>query len=167
MDNRNLATGVQDFKKLIEDKYIYVDKTDYVYKLASSSRPIFLFRPRRFGKSLFLSTLRYFFESQKELFKGLKIYDLEKEWTEYPVFYIDLNIDSYIDINSFYAALESNLSIDGYKFSHKSERLYNPYSLLRTLLEQFFKFYWFETGTPTFVTKILQQQNYDIRNFED
>lgn len=99
MEMRKLPIGIQDFERLIKEKYIYVDKTEYVYKLAKSGLPYFLSRPRRFGKSLFLSTLRYYFEGKKELFKGLKIEELEKDdpdaWQEYPVFYFDFNKDEY------------------------------------------------------------------------
>ncbi|MBR1862433.1 MAG: ATP-binding protein [Lachnospiraceae bacterium] len=99
MEIRKLPIGIQDFERLIKGKYIYVDKTEYVYKLAKSGLPYFLSRPRRFGKSLFLSTLRAYFEGKKELFKGLKIEELEREdpdaWQEYPVFYFDFNKDEY------------------------------------------------------------------------
>ena len=89
---RKLPIGIQDFEKLRKNNFLYVDKTLYVYQLAQSGRPYFIGRPRRFGKSLFLSTLRYYFEGRKELFEGLKITELEKEWTEYPVFYLDFNV---------------------------------------------------------------------------
>ena len=80
--------GVQDFGTIIERKYAYVDKTDLVYELAKQ-HVCFLSRPRRFGKSLLISTLRAYFSGKKELFKGLKIEDLENDWEEYPVFRID------------------------------------------------------------------------------
>ena len=92
---RKLPIGIQDFEKLIHEECIYIDKTDYVYRLAQSGLPYFLSRPRRFGKSLFLSTLRAYFEGKKELFAGLKIMSLEGEgedaWQKYPVFYFDFN----------------------------------------------------------------------------
>ena len=77
--------GIQDFEKIIEDGYVYVDKTDLVYKLANEGHIYFLSRPRRFGKSLLISTLKYYFQGRKELFKGLAIDKLEKQWAEYPV----------------------------------------------------------------------------------
>ena len=93
--NRKLPIGIQDFEKIRQEGFLYVDKTEYVYKMVQSGMPYFLSRPRRFGKSLFLSTLRYYFEGKKELFKGLLIEELEKDnedaWQEYPVFYIDFN----------------------------------------------------------------------------
>jgi len=71
---KKLGIGISDFKELIGGNYIYVDKTEYIYKLINSGKYYFLSRPRRFGKSLLLSTIRYLFEGQRELFKGLYIY---------------------------------------------------------------------------------------------
>ena len=76
--------GIQDFEKLRTNGYSYVDKSRFVYKLATEGEYYFLSRPRRFGKSLFLSTLEAYFQGKKELFKGLAIYDLETEWKKYP-----------------------------------------------------------------------------------
>ena len=87
--------GIQDFEKIIEDGYVYVDKTDLVYKLANEGHIYFLSRPRRFGKSLLISTLKYYFQGRKDLFQGLAIDQLEKEWAEYPVFHIDFNGGNY------------------------------------------------------------------------
>ena len=70
---KKLPIGISDFKKLIEEGYIYVDKTKYIYELVRNGGYIFLSRPRRFGKSLLLSTIRYLYEGKKELFKGLYI----------------------------------------------------------------------------------------------
>jgi len=89
---RELPIGIQDFEKLRKDNCLYVDKTQFVYQLTRTGCPYFLGRPRRFGKSLFLSTLKAYFEGKKELFEGLKITELEKEWTKYPVFYLDFNV---------------------------------------------------------------------------
>jgi len=83
--------GIQSFDQLIEGGYVYVDKTDLVYSLATEGKIYFLSRPRRFGKSLLLSTVKNYFLGRKELFKGLKIYSLEKDWKVYPVFHIDFN----------------------------------------------------------------------------
>jgi hypothetical protein len=82
--------GLQDFEKIRRNNYLYVDKTALVYKLARNQNYIFLSRPRRFGKSLLTSTLQYYFEGRKELFVGLAMERLEKEWTEYPVLHFDL-----------------------------------------------------------------------------
>ncbi len=90
------AIGQQDFKQLREGGALYVDKTAFVAKIAESkTQYYFLARPRRFGKSLFLSTLRYFFEGKRDLFRGLYIDSINRDWTAYPVLYIDLNTDKY------------------------------------------------------------------------
>ena len=80
--------GVQDFEGLIKDGYVYVDKTDLVYRLVNDGKIYFLSRPRRFGKSLLVSTLKHYFLGHRELFKGLAIDGLETEWNEYPVFHL-------------------------------------------------------------------------------
>ena len=72
--------GIQDFAQIIQDGYVYVDKTDLVYKLATEGKIYFLSRPRRFGKSLLLSTLKYYFQGRKDRFKGLAIDRLETKW---------------------------------------------------------------------------------------
>jgi hypothetical protein len=89
---RQLPIGIQDFEKLRTNHCLYVDKTQFVYQLGQTCRPYFLARPRRFGKSLFLSTLKAYFEGKKELFEGLKIAELEKDWVQYPVFFLDFNV---------------------------------------------------------------------------
>ncbi len=83
--------GIQTFEKIRQGGYIYVDKTDLIYKMTHEGTIYFLSRPRRFGKSLLVSTLKCYFEGRKELFEGLKIDTLEKEWKRYPVFHIDFN----------------------------------------------------------------------------
>jgi len=312
---RKLPIGIQSFEKLRNDNCLYVDKTQFVYKLAQTSSPYFLGRPRRFGKSLFLSTLKAYFEGKKELFEGLKIAELETKWTKYPVIYIDFNKSDYSDIRSievviddilrkyeqqydisfiaerlsvrfanvisearkktgqrvvvlideydkplissidnldlnnemrtilkgFYGILKaedanlkfvfltgvtkfSKVSVfsdlnqlvdislnekfaeicgiseeellhnfqpeiqelaecrkmtyeqafaelkkryDGYHFAKVSADIYNPFSILNTFGSMDFAYYWFATGTPTFLAKALQQQNYDIRKLND
>jgi len=311
---RKLPIGIQDFEDLRTNNYLYVDKTRYIYQLLQG-KPYFLGRPRRFGKSLFLSTLKAYFEGKKELFEGLKIAELEKEWTQYPVIYLDFNRENYSNIDFFNQSLDTNLFIheekwgkgknettpasrltglirrayektgqrvvvlideydkplissmdnptlntyirnylkgfygvlkaedaylkfvfltgvtkfskvsvfsdlnhlvdislseryaeicgitqqelednfaielqqiaekqnlsygqilaemkkryDGYHFSAKQEGLYNPFSVLNTLNDFTFRHYWFATGTPTFLAKALQNQNYEIRKLED
>ena len=83
--------GIQSFDKIIEDGFIYIDKTDLVYRLTQEGNIYFLSRPRRFGKSLLVSTLKNYYLGRKELFRGLKIDSLEKDWKVYPVFHIDFN----------------------------------------------------------------------------
>ena len=87
--------GIQDFEKLRRDGYFYLDKTALLYKLVTTGQYYFLSRPRRFGKSLLISTLEAYFKGKEELFEGLVIEGLEKEWKKYPVFHLDLNIDKY------------------------------------------------------------------------
>jgi hypothetical protein len=89
---KNLPIGVQDFESLRNDGYLYVDKTALVYQLVTTGRYYFLSRPRRFGKSMLLSTLHAYFSGKKELFEGLAIEKLEKNWTKYPVLHLDLNL---------------------------------------------------------------------------
>jgi hypothetical protein len=89
---KNMPIGVQDFESLRNDDYLYVDKTALIYQLVTTGRYYFLSRPRRFGKSMLLSTLHAYFEGRKELFEGLAIEKLEKNWTKYPVLHLDLNL---------------------------------------------------------------------------
>ena len=102
--------GIQDFEDLQRNGYAYVDKTNFVYKLAVEGKYYFLSRPRRFGKSLFLSTLEAYFQGKKELFEGLAIYDLETEWKKYPIFHIDLNTANFREKDSLYTVLNDYLT---------------------------------------------------------
>jgi O-acetylhomoserine/O-acetylserine sulfhydrylase-like pyridoxal-dependent enzyme len=92
MNFRRYPIGIQNFEQLRNDNYVYVDKTPLVYKLANTNTTYFLSRPRRFGKSLLVSTLEAYFQGKKELFTGLAMETLEKEWTVYPVLHIDFSI---------------------------------------------------------------------------
>lgn len=311
---RNFPIGVQVFKDIINEEFIYVDKTKYIYELAHTGKYYFLSRPRRFGKSLFLSTLMEYWLGNRELFSGLDIERLEKNnpdaWKRYPVFYLDFNKEDYqmenalegvldkhlrkwekiygcnntnqslaarfqdlieeanaqsglgcvvlvdeydkplldtIDnpelndhnravFRGFFSALKSysglikfafitgvtkfskvsifsdlnnlkdlsmedkysgicgiteaelvsnfrpeieafaeeqNTSVDdcliklretydGYHFSEKSEGVYNPFSLLNSLDSKKYDYYWFETGTPSFLLKMLKNGNFDL-----
>ncbi len=307
--------GIQTFSELRENGYIYVDKTAFVYKLASTGKYYFLSRPRRFGKSLLVSTMEAYFLGKKELFEGLAIEKLETEWKKHPVLRIDLNARDYIDeaslkaelnkhlvkweaaygmvsdqklapeerfynliqraceqtgekvvilvdeydkpllqtidkpelqeayrntLKAFYGVLKSqdqyirfgfltgvtkfsHVSVfsdlnniedismqsqyedvcgisekelyenfdtsirdlasangitydnacvklreqyDGYHFCEESVGIYNPFSLLNTFKARRFKDYWFKTGTPTFLIKLLQRNDYDLENLE-
>ena len=102
--------GIQDFEDLQRNGYAYVDKTNFVYKLADEGKYYFLSRPRRFGKSLFLSTLEAYFQGKKELFEGLAIYNLETEWKKYPIFHIDLNTANFREKDSLYTVLNDYLT---------------------------------------------------------
>ena len=83
--------GIQIFGQIREDGYVYVDKTALIYLLVTTGKIYFLSRPRRFGKSLLVSTLEAYYLGRKELFEGLAIAELEKDWLEYPIFRIDFN----------------------------------------------------------------------------
>ncbi|MBQ9282934.1 MAG: ATP-binding protein [Treponema sp.] len=317
---RKLPIGIQDFEDLRQNAYVYVDKTKHVYNLVTKGKPYFLSRPRRFGKSLLVSTLEAYFLGKKELFKGLWIYDEEEKsenpWQVYPVLkfslasgeftepnglrnklndilkdfeekyslpfdetdlvsrfknalknayektgkkvvvlvdeydtpllrnigeneeqekanralykgffatlkdydaylrfvfftgvtkfskvsvFSDLNQLQDITLDSIFssicgitqAELESNFApeieamaekfgmtkdsclaelkkrYDGYHFTQEKEDVYNPFSLINAFAKQRFGNYWFETGTPTFLVKKLNEINFDMRNFED
>ena len=87
--------GIQSFEQIIEEGYIYVDKTDIIYDLTHNGKIYFLSRPRRFGKSLLVSTLENYYSGRKELFRGLAIEKMETEWNEYPVFHVDFNATNF------------------------------------------------------------------------
>lgn len=313
--NLALPIGIQSFKEIRTNNYLYIDKTGQIFNLIESGKVYFLSRPRRFGKSLLVSTMDAFFSGKKELFSGLKIEKLEKDWKSYPVFYFDFggkeyktrkdleeklynildNIKSKYELSTsqtvpelifseliksvsekygknvvvlvdeydkalletvenktenencrsllrgFFGVLKpcdaylkfvfitgvtkfSKVSIfsdlnqlndislstsaqdicgitqpelekyfsdeiktlaseneiteteclkalkdkyDGYHFSKELVDVYNPYSILKTFSDRFFGTYWFETGTPTFLIKQLEHNNYDLYNFSD
>jgi hypothetical protein len=89
--------GIQDFESIINGGYVYVDKTSIIHQLVTKGKIYFLSRPRRFGKSLLISTLKAYFQGRKELFKGLAIDELETEWAEHPVFHLDFNGENYTE----------------------------------------------------------------------
>ena len=101
--------GIQNFGEIRRGGYAYVDKTALMYKLVSEGKYYFLSRPRRFGKSLLLSTLEAYFEGKKELFEGLAVSSLEKEWKAYPILHLDLNTREYKDESSLHAELNRHL----------------------------------------------------------
>ena len=97
MDEIKYPLSNQDFEKIIKDKKVYVDKTALIYRLINKYDCVFLSRPRRFGKSLLLTTIKAFFEGKKELFEGLSIYDLEKDWKKHPVIHMELSNTNPLD----------------------------------------------------------------------
>ena len=101
--------GIQQFEKLREDEWVYVDKTRQVYELVQGGSCYFLSRPRRFGKSLLLSTLEAYFQGKKHLFEGLAIENLEKEWTVHPVLHLDLNAKPFTKLQDLYDLLNAQL----------------------------------------------------------
>ena len=87
--------GIQNFEKIRTEGFVYVDKTEHIFRLANEGNYYFLSRPRRFGKSLLLSTMRAYFEGKKELFEGLALSRFEQQWLQYPILYLDLNVGKY------------------------------------------------------------------------
>ena len=94
---KQLPVGIQTFEKIIDNDMLYIDKTEYIWKMIHLSNYIFLSRPRRFGKSLLVSTLQAYFEGRKDLFKGLFIETVEKEWTQYPVLRFDMSSGKHME----------------------------------------------------------------------
>ena len=121
--------GIQSFEHLRQSGYTYVDKTQLVYQLATTGKYYFLSRPRRFGKSLLLSTLKAYFEGKKELFDGLAIAGLETDWTAYPVLHLDLNARNYINREALISELNRHLE--------QWEKLYGDEFKNRTVEERF------------------------------
>lgn len=102
--------GIQTFEKIRREGYLYVDKTAYIYNLATTGAYYFLSRPRRFGKSLLLSTIESFFRGERDLFEGLDIYSREWDWVEYPVFHMALNGQDYNSVGNLDEILHSFMS---------------------------------------------------------
>ena len=102
--------GIQSFDQIREDGYVYVDKTALIYSLAKGGKIYFLSRPRRFGKSLLISTLEHYFLGHKELFRGLKIEGLEQDWLDYPVFHIDFNSNNFMKGGTLERKLEGYIA---------------------------------------------------------
>jgi hypothetical protein len=135
IDNENAANmiypiGIQNFESMRNDGYVYVDKTALVYELATTGRYYFLSRPRRFGKSLLISTLEAYFSGKKDLFQGLAIEKLEQKWTKHPILHLDLNTRQYENLDSLKSELNKHLEI--------WEKLYGDQYKDRALEERFF-----------------------------
>lgn len=109
MNSKIYPIGIQNFEKLRKEDYFYIDKTALVYRLAKTGSYYFLSRPRRFGKSLLISTLEAYFQGKKELFEGLAIETLEKDWIKHPILHLDLNIEKYDVPESLDNILEKSL----------------------------------------------------------
>ena len=144
---RKLPIGIQTFEEIRKEGYLYVDKTAFVYQLVSSGKPYFLSRPRRFGKSLFLTTLEAYFQGRKDLFEGLAIEGLEKDWIEYPVLHMDLNARKYESLADLRAMLNQFLEKweDTYRCAEKRER--SPEERFAYVIERAYE----RTGRPVVV----------------
>ncbi len=133
--------GIQTFEKVINGNYLYVDKTEYIYRMTHTSGTyFFLSRPRRFGKSLLVSTLQSYFEGKKELFKGLAMERLEQEWTEYPVLHFDMSLGKHMEKEQLEQYLDFILSDNESKYGITTSSKGNPNirltNLIRTLYEK-------------------------------
>ena len=136
---KKFPIGIQSFEKLREEGYVYIDKTDLIYDLTRQGSVFFLSRPRRFGKSLLVSTLEAYFQGRKELFLGLAIDKLEQDWVNYPVIHLDMSGKTYLNAGSLTAHLNSLLEPYESKYGinkqdrEPDERFLN---LIRTICEQ-------------------------------
>ncbi|MDE6795921.1 MAG: AAA family ATPase, partial [Muribaculaceae bacterium] len=136
----NYPVGIQTFSEIIRDNYFYVDKTLLVYKLVKDAKYIFLSRPRRFGKSLLMSTLEAYYKGRKDLFKGLAIEDMEKEWIEYPVFRLDLSGVNFNDISKLISRINRCLKeiAEDYALNLDGDNIADSFrSLLRQAYRKF------------------------------
>ena len=113
MSDKIYPIGIQNFEKLRKEGYFYIDKTALIYKMVKTGSYYFLSRPRRFGKSLLVSTLEAYFQGKKELFEGLAMEKLEKDWIEHPILHMDLNIEKYDCQESLDNMLEKTLAAVG------------------------------------------------------
>ena len=107
---RKLPIGIQTFEDIRNDGYLYVDKTALMWTIANIGKPFFLSRPRRFGKSLLISTFEAYFKGRRDLFTGLAVEQLEKKWEEYPVLHLDLNAEKYDSPDRLDAILSNQLT---------------------------------------------------------
>ena len=130
---KRLPVGIQTFEKILENDMLYIDKTEYIWNMIHLSNYIFLSRPRRFGKSLLVSTLQAYFEGRKELFKGLFIDSVEKEWTEYPVLRFDMSMGKHMEKDQLERYLLYILEENERRFGISSESK-DPNVRLRNLI---------------------------------
>lgn len=146
MSKRKFPIGIQTFEKIRKNGYYYIDKTDLVYKLSHDGSVYFLSRPRRFGKSLLVTTLKSYFEGRKDLFEGLAIEKLETEWEKYPVLHFDFSGAKYLDLS--YLQERINLMLLKYEEIYgKNESEQKPSSRLQGIIERAEQ----KTGKPVVV----------------
>jgi len=138
---KKLPIGISDFRELIQENYIYVDKTQYIYKLIKQGKYYFLSRPRRFGKSLLISTIRYLFEGRKELFEGLYIED-KWDWNDvHPIIRINLSQIAITKEDDFEVQMELLLKEIGEKYKYKYEKKYKASGNLFLLIKKCYDYY--------------------------
>lgn len=138
MAQRLYPLGIQTFSEIRRRDMLYVDKTEYVYRMASSGKFFFLSRPRQFGKSLLVSTFQSYFEGKKELFKGLAIEKLEHEWTEYPVLHFDMSGGKHLDKEQLNRYLLSVLTENENRFGIKADSI-DPNIRLMNLIKSLYR----------------------------
>ena len=152
---RYLPIGIQTFEELRTKNYIYVDKTAFVDNIVRSGKPYFLSRPRRFGKSLFLSTLRSYFEGRKDLFEGLAISKTETEWKEYPVFYFDFTGKNYETVDDVILKIGDTLEkLENIQNKKKGQTLNQLSDILKTIqsfIQRFIFFCKVKPNIPVFI----------------
>ena len=134
-NRRQFPIGEQDFANIRRDNLVYIDKTHLIYSIVHERGKYFFFRPRRFGKSLLLSTMRYYFEGRRELFEGLAIDSLEKKWKKRPVIYLDLSRGRTLDMASLHSMISNNLS-EYEKLYHVEPKEIDSYSTRLTNIIQ-------------------------------
>ena len=110
MSNKIYPIGIQNFEKIRNGDYFYIDKTALIYQMVKTGSYYFWSRPRRFGKSLLISTLEAYFQGKMELFVGLAMEKLEKDWNKHPILHLDLNIEKYDTLESLDNILEKSLT---------------------------------------------------------
>ena len=127
--------GIQTFSEIREKNYLYIDKTEYVYRMTHFAKYVFLSRPRRFGKSLLASTLHSYFSGRKDLFQGLAMERFEKEWIEYPVLHFDMSTAKHVDKEQLLQEL--NLKLSEYEGVYgKGQEEINPNQRLMGLIKR-------------------------------
>ena len=143
---KRLPVGIQTYSEIVNLNCVYIDKTEYIYKMINLSKYIFLSRPRRFGKSLLVSTLQAYFEGKKELFKGLFIDSVEKDWTEYPVLKFSMASAKHVDTDRLNRYLGSMLEREEVKWNITSPKQDANDRLLDLILTAYNK-----TGKPVVI----------------
>lgn len=133
---QRLPVGIQNFEKLRNDNYLYVDKTALIYKLIATSNPYFLSRPRRFGKSLLVSTMQAIFEGKRELFKGLEIDSLDYDWKSYPVLRLDMSEIDPTNQAGFEFLLKKHIATLAQKFALRVDETLSAGMVFSSLIRQ-------------------------------
>ena len=133
---RKYPVGMQTFAEIREKKYVYVDKTKYIVEfLKQGSKYVFLSRPRRFGKSLFVSTLHAYYEGRRDLFEGLALGDYEKNWVKHPVLHFDMSTAKHMDVKGLLSELDLKLT-EYERIYGRDEKAVNSNQRLQSLVKR-------------------------------